>query len=58
MIKYKCDISIQNHAVPHTSEAISSIRTKLNNHEERLQNLEPKELPDEPADPNPDIPIG
>lgn len=45
MTKYKCDVSVQNHAVPHTSEAISSIRTTLDNHEARLQNLEPDEPP-------------
>lgn len=40
MIKYKCDISIQNHAVPHTSEAISEMKETLEDHEERITTLE------------------
>ena len=49
MTKYKCDISIQNHAVPHTSEAISEMKETLENHEQRITILENGgELPPQP----------
>lgn len=51
MTKYKCDISIQNHAVPHTSEAISEMKETLEDHEERIATLENGgELPPQPEE--------
>ena len=51
MTKYKCDISIQNHAVPHTSEAISEMKETLEDHEERITILENGgELPPQPKE--------
>lgn len=51
MTKYKCDISIQNHAVPHTSEAISEMKETLENHEQRITILENGgELPPQPEE--------
>lgn len=40
--RYKCDISIQNHAVTRTPEDIGVIKNTLNNHEKRISNLEPQ----------------
>lgn len=53
MTKYKCDISVQNHAVPHTSEDISEMKETLENHEQRITTLENGgELPPQPEEIN------
>ena len=49
--KYKCDISIQNFAVPRTSQVLSEMKETLDDHEERITTLENGgELPPQPEE--------
>lgn len=51
--RYKCDIGIQNFAVPRTSQVLSDMKETLDDHEERITTLENGgELPPQPEEPS------
>lgn len=51
--RYKCDIGIQNFAVPRTSQVLSEMKETLDDHEERITTLENGgELPPPPEEPS------